>query len=216
MLNQLRYALLILSIWACLASTAKGKAMNKVSTHENESCRLDVELLDISAQGAKLRYTFTNQGRSNFYLFNRLYTHIEGKKFITVINNVYIEIGRETAVISKKIFPVPDDLDVERTNVPCASLIKPGASTTETIELRFPLIPTNPYKTTKNFSDLPQKVALWFEVGGSSIPPEGERMATMVDTKDGMAYYFSSFPANKQLLLRAGPLPIKVPARLPK
>lgn len=208
--------LLVGALQGCLTDTTKGSAMNKIIINERASCRLEVQLLQITTDLLKIRYTFGNHSAQNVYLFNRLYNKIDGKKFLTNVNNVYIDFEQNKSVISKKIFPVPMDLDVERSIVPCASLVKPGATIAETLEIQLPLVPVNPYRNLKNLAELPQKVDLWFEVGYVTLPPDGERLAVNVDTLDGLSYYFGSFPADKQMLLRAGPLPNKVPANLPK
>jgi hypothetical protein len=212
-----RLTLLMVILTNSAVGAPKGNAVNSNTSAEQSNCRLDVEVLQSTNDQVKLRYTFSNRGTQNVYLFHRLYEKLDDKKvFQTSVNKVYVEFDGSRAIVSKKIFPVPRDIDVEKTNVPCASVVKPNDKITETLELKLPLVPQNPYPGKKSPGLAAVDVEMYFELGFVALPPDGEKLGVKVETLDGPATYFGSFQPNKQSLLRVGPLPGKFAARPPK
>jgi hypothetical protein len=161
-------------------------------------------------------YRFFNDGARNVYLFNRLYTGIGNDGLYQTRRDLLnVEIDRTHIILSKRIFGVPPDLDVERPNVPCVTLVRPKSHFEETIHLALPLKPVNPYHLPDDahLAGPPLTPPLWFELGYFVAPPESDALARSVRTAEGPALRFDPFPVSSQAILRAGPFELAVPAR---
>jgi hypothetical protein len=176
--------------------------------------RLDVEVLGVDAKGLDLQYSFHNSGDRSAYLFNRIFSRIDGSGvFLTDKDSVYTMVESEGVTVSKKIFPVPRDIDVEKLTVPAATRVAPGETAHEALHLELPLIPDTPYlRQRPDLGAAPRTLPLFFELGFYLVPPEGERLAHVVTTKQGPAYSFDTAHAERQTVLRVGPL-ISLPVR---
>jgi hypothetical protein len=198
----------------CTGGTMQEKGKRVVSV-DSVGHRLEVEVLRADEEALDLRYSFHNGGQRSAYLFNRIYSEIDAVGvFRTDRDRVYVEVGPKSVMLSKKIFPVPQDIDVEQPVVPLATRVAPGESVVETIKLRVPLTPHTPYLrgAAPDPQAAPQVSTVEFELGFFVVPPEREHLARAVTTSEGSAYSFGSAPAASQTILRAGPL-VAVPAR---
>jgi hypothetical protein len=183
---------------------------------EIDGYRLRVDVLEATRESLELRYTFQNGGDRSAYLFNHLFTDFDAPGVIQDDKDrVYVTADREGVVLSKKIFPVPRDMDVEQPNVPAATRVARGETASETIRLKLPLSPDNPYDRGAKPAPWvrPKTLPVSFELGFLRVPPEGEKLARVVATKSGPAFDFGSTPAARQTVLRAA-LPVAVPVRL--
>ncbi|HZF49531.1 MAG TPA: hypothetical protein VE093_12820 [Polyangiaceae bacterium] len=179
-------------------------------------CRLDVSVVEATADHLTLKYTFHNGSDRNAYIFNRLYTEIDDSGvFQTEKDRTYVVVEDGGVTLSKKIIAVPPTIDVERPVVPCTTLVKPGDTTSETITVKLPLIPYTPYLrgAAPAPSSQAEPLKASFEIGLFLVPPEGDRLAQRIATTDGTAYRFNPASPASQTILRAGPLPAPLPVR---
>lgn len=174
-----------------------------MSSHmaQKDNCKL---VVDVRLDGEKdfvLHYTLQNKSGRDIYVFNRLYREIhEGPLFDTDPNLANIELVPKGILISKKIVPVPADIDVEKPHLPCATLVKSGADTSETMRLSLPLLPWTPYMNGAPRQDSTQisRRKAWFELGYFIAGAGSESLAQPVQTKQGEAFYFDPFPIEGQ------------------
>ncbi|HUT32678.1 MAG TPA: hypothetical protein VNE39_04285 [Planctomycetota bacterium] len=182
-------------------------------------CSLQVAIAARNAEMLGLTYTFENGASRNAYLFNLLYKHIEpGPIFVTDANAVYVELAGEDLVLSKKIIPVPRHMDVEKPNVPCTTLVKPGERFQGDVLIPLPLQVNTPYEGYEDADLAPRPVLrkASFEIGFFLASPEGEALGEKVRTMAGEATYFYPFSPSSQKLLRVGPFSEAVPVRVPR
>jgi len=145
-----------------------------------------------------LGYEFNNRSPKVAFLFNALYRTGSGGGLETSPDYVYAEASGETLLLSKKIHPVPDDIDVERPEVPWCTRVEPGATFREKITIPVPVKLWTPYSTPPR-PHAPSAVA-FFELGfhlatdPNLAKPYGEH------------YVLYPFPLKSMLKLRVGPL----------
>ena len=182
---------------------------------------LEVNLVRTDEKTLSLRYRFRNGDIRNAFLFNRLFRGINERGIYSVdANLVNIEMGKEGIVISKKIVPVPIEIDVEKTLTPCVMKIRPEEEFEETITVPLPLKLWTPYfnpnDTALQRAKSERPLQVWFELGLFFTPPGGERLVTTVPTTSGPALYFDPFPISGQQVMRVGPFQIKLPVHEPQ
>lgn len=188
--------------------------MSSSQTAQKDNCKLVVESRLDPQNGLVLHYTFQNNAVYDVYLFNLLYKEIQdGPVFDTDPNLVNIEDLPPGLLISKKIVPVPPEIDVEKPFIPCSSRVKPGDRLSETITLSLPLSPWTPYLdvAAPPSSQVVRKRAR-FEIGFFISNSDSQSLAQPVRTKQGEAFYFDPFPVAGQKTL-AVDLPMEIPIR---
>lgn len=169
---------------------------------------LAVDLRVVDDARVRLSYRFHNRSSANAYLFNKLYRDFDGKTglYTTDTNLVYCEVVHDRTVLSKRIVPVPDDLEVEKPVIPCVTRVRPGEWFQEEVVVALPLRPWTPYLEPKDTqlkqSALSQPVV--FELG-FFVSSAAEPLAGTVQTSQGPALYFYPFSPARQKVLRVGP-----------
>jgi len=186
--------------------------MGSSQTAQKDDCKFVVESRLDPQGGLVLHYTFQNNSGHQIYLFNRLYKEIEeGPLFDTDPNLVNIELFPKGLLISKKIIAVPPDVDVEKPLLPCTSLVRPGDSLSETIQLSLPLTTWTPYLV--HSGPPPSQVIrrkARFEIGYFVSSDASQSLAQPVRTKQGDAFYFAPFPVAGQKTVDVE-LPLEIP-----
>jgi len=188
--------------------------MNHAARAESGCHTLEVRVVRQEGDTLILQYAFHNKGQQNTYLFNRVFKGLDDQgKYRTHGDFVYVELDSVQVVISKKVMPVPPDVEVEKPVVPCVSLVRPGEKCEEQFAVSLPLKAWTPYRrsegdeTEESVTALP----LWFEVGYFSTSKEGDALAKTVETTEGPALCFYPFWPSSQSILRAGPVMDAVP-----
>lgn len=145
--------------------------MNTTHGAAGEQSKLEVSVTRKDEKTLSLRYRFDNEGARNAFLFNKLYRGISDRGvYSTDTNLVNIEMGQEgEIVISKKIVPVPVEIDVEKTVTPLVTQVRPQQTFEETIVVPLPLTFKTPYlilrdSTAKGMASS-RPVLIWFELG---------------------------------------------------
>jgi hypothetical protein len=165
----------------------------------------------ISDGRLRIDYEVKNTGKQAIYVFNKLYTKIDHNGVWHVDpNRVYIILSAGKLILAKRVIPVPDDLDVEKPEVPCVTKIDPERSFRETVTLQLPLSPWTPYQPKPLGSLQTSQAEFTWEIGYFVEKPGTSKLANTVRTPDGTAIHFSSFNPASQSILRAGPFPFRV------
>ncbi|AKT38207.1 uncharacterized protein CMC5_023500 [Chondromyces crocatus] len=183
---------------------------------QQASCSLDVTLVDVESDHIRLHYIFTNGSPMTALLFNRLFSHIDpAGVFHTSPATLYVDVDPRAVVLAKKLVPVPPDIDVEAPEIPLITAVRPGDRFEETFSIPLPLKPHLPYGSPDGALGDPAPLDAWFELGLLLVPPEGAKLAREVRTTEGVALYLAPVTPATQIVLRAGPLPVKLTARAP-
>jgi hypothetical protein len=193
--------------------------MDQTLVAELSQCRLEVRIKRIDAASLELCYTLQNQAQQNAYFFNLLYDGInEQGVYKTDRNLVYVEFKDSQVTLSKKIIPVPADIEVEKPVLPCTTLVRPAQRFEENITIRLPLRPWTPYFKPGDaaLKATPVLRQVWFEIGFFVAPKQSDSLAKTVQTTNGPSLYFYPFPVSGQRLLRVGPLPSALPVLVPE
>jgi hypothetical protein len=145
-----------------------------------------------------LGYEFTNRSGKTAFLFNLL--HRTGPSGGDEPNPdlVYVHQNGGLLVVAKRVLPVPDNIDVEKPDVPYVTRVDPGQSFREKLTLPLPLTLWSPYPGAPRAA-LPE-MEVWFELGFFLAPdPTVAKQA-----KGHLEIY--PFRADQQTILTAGPL----------
>lgn len=154
--------------------------------------------VQISPTALLLGYEFRNRSSKTAFLFNVIHRTGPSGGPEADANLVYVQPSAGTVVLGKRIIPVPADVDVEKPEVPYVTRVEPGEVYRERLNLQLPLRIFTPYKLRTPVSMA--EAAAYFELGFFLAPdPSVAR-----DTGGHLVVY--PFPAEKQLILRAGPL----------
>jgi hypothetical protein len=165
-------------------------------------------ITDAVASDDHVRFTYSvmNNGTSPIYLFNLIdegYDQQLGYKVNPERCN--IELIHSMALISKKIIPVPDTIDVEIRSIPCVTRVAPNGQFSEIISLPLPLKPWTPYDRTvlADGDKRPHSVHAHFEIGYFRSVARTQSLAKLVNTTVGPQLRFPAFSADNQKTVRA-------------
>lgn len=191
--------------------------MNTTQGVSGEQSKLEVSMTRKDEKTLLVRYRFGNGNARNAFLFNKLYHGISDRGvYSTDTNLVNIEMGQEVEIVlSKKIVPVPMEIDVEKAVTPLVTQVQSHQFFEETIVVPLPLtfktsylIPR--YSTAKDMVSS-RPVSIWFELGFFFAPSGGEKLAMTVLTSSDHALYFDPFPISSQQVMRVGPFRMTLP-----
>ena len=202
-----------------LREQATLRAANQVVTAESGQIRLEARVVRLDEHSFSFSYSFTNGGSRNAYVFNRLYDRInQDGTYQTHRNLMYVEMEPVGVVLSKKIIPVPPNMDVEKPIVPCTTRVRPGETLSEVIEVAFPVKPSTPYAKppTSSLQEPEIQRSVWIDIGYLEPTRDVDALARDVRTTEGTAPYFYPVPVSSQKVLRVGPLPVTVPVVAPR
>jgi hypothetical protein len=130
-------------------------------------------------------------------------------------NRVYVICHDAGCSLAKKVIQVPDDIEVGHPEVPLVTRVEPGKSYSETLSLRLPLEPLEPYVHFPP-GDTTIEAEFRWEIGYFHEKPGTLDLARTVTTNMGKALRFSWHDASKQSILKSGPFPFRVPLRVAK
>jgi hypothetical protein len=178
------------------------------------SCRLNITAQAIDASALHLSYEFRNPTESEAWLFNRLYRDLDQQGRYSVDPNlVYVRIENGQVVLSKRIIPVPDEIDVEKPILPCVTRVMPGGHFAESMRIELPLSVWSPYSSDVHPAETVVDMVALFEIGYFLGTSQTKDLAATVPTTQGPAFYFAAFDSSSQKIARTGPLQGKVPVR---
>jgi hypothetical protein len=178
---------------------------NAVLADENLKPRLQATIR--RAEGlTSLVYVVTNPTNRAMFIFNMLYQRIDSRGFVIDPDLCNVEVRDNAVHLSKKIFPVPPGILVERENVPCVSEVPAGQDFREQMTLRTPLHQWNPYIGSDHKAERVYSLPVVFEVGYFYEAPGTRKLAKVVPTSTGNAMRFDPFPVSSQSIVAVGPL----------
>jgi hypothetical protein len=156
----------------------------------------------------ELRFTYSILNRASvpIYLFNLIDEGYDSK-FGYKINQqrCNVQLVHSTALISKKIMPVPADMDVEMKNIPCVTRVLPGDKFSENLMLPLPLQSWTPYRRTGSAENDPRPFSAhaYFEIGYFHGADRTDSLAKQERTTLGTRQRFSAFSEQKQKTVKA-------------
>ena len=113
------------------------------------SVQLEVSIVSASPGAVTVRYRARNNWNRDVYLFNRLFeTAADGKRTLDA-NRVYVQVDGSTLKLSKQLFDVPEDVEVESPEVPYLTRLAPGQTYEEEIRLALPVRESYPYASSR-------------------------------------------------------------------
>lgn len=176
----------------------------------SSEARADIDLkarCTSSARTLHLEYIAENVSERAVFLFNILHGEIAQNGVYPLLKRAYVEQEPDAAVISCKLFPVPEFMLVEHRNIPFVTRLLPRARAHEHIELTLPLRPFDPYRSFED-EDLRQWIEkpVMFELGYFVGAKGTEQLGRAYPTDQGERPGFEVFTESSQKLLRVGPL----------
>ncbi|MFP2927538.1 hypothetical protein ACLESO_20545 [Pyxidicoccus sp. 3LG] len=157
-----------------------------------------------------VRYSLHGEGKSPVWVLDQLFRTSPAGHYHLEPERAYVEARDGVLVLSRALVKVPDDLDVESPEVPCARRLAPGETLTG--EIRVPLPPREdmPYRKGGPL-DLAALRSVRVRVGYLVDAPE----LRFRDVKDDQGRTCRSLSygtaVTRQQLAEAGPLPLPAP-----
>lgn len=177
-------------------STMQNPAPQSMSATAQD-CDLRVAI-QASPSSLLLGYEFRNRSDKTAFLFNVVHRTGASGGPEADSNLVYVQPAAGALILAKRIIPVPPDVDVEKPEVPYVTRVEPGGVFREKISLMLPLRLFTPYKRRTPMTLT--EAAVYFELGFFLAPDPS------VAKEAGGQLIVYPFPAEKQIVLRAGPL----------
>lgn len=180
-------------------------------TNHDSDAQLEVRIESASPGRLTIDFVLTNVSLSPLFAFNQVYRRIEPTGRYPVDSDlVYIEKSADGAIISKKIVAVPEDVDVEKPIVPCATEIAPGASLHETLTVDWPFETWTPYDSPlqRRGEKLAPETPFYFQLGYFRGLEDSISFAKTVNTPLGQGLLFEPFDPTKQRTLQVGPFQV--------
>jgi hypothetical protein len=153
----------------------------------------------------QLEYRVTNSLSVPIFLFDILHREFDGSVY-PLDPGAYVEISGHDVVVSRKLFPVPDNMLVEQPNIPFSTRLLPGQVSGGLVKLRTPLKSDDPYRENAAGEGAVVGRRLFFEIGYFEGAPGTEGTGRAFPTSDGNRHGFEVFDAALQKLVRVGPL----------
>lgn len=144
--QQLRYAISLVCLLFSANAIGEKMKTKRENTFMNPSISLAYTFEKKSEQHGVLMYRVSNHSAQDIYLMTPLIDN-RGGHILPVPSRVYVQMSEAKLVhISKKIWPIPDMLDVYMPEVPFLTKVPAGKNFEETIQLPLPLIRNFPYR----------------------------------------------------------------------
>jgi len=161
-----------------------------------QDCDLRVAI-QASPTSLLLGYEFRNRSDKTAFLFNVINRPAPDAQQ-ALSNQIYVQPVGGAVILGKKIIPVPSNMDVYKPSVPYVTRVEPGGVYVEKMSLMLPLRVFAPYSSGTQVT--PAEAAVYFELGFFLAPDPS------VARESGGHLVVYPFPAEKQIILRAGPL----------
>ena len=168
--------------------------MQTTAAASRAECDLRVAA-QMGAGGMALGYEFRNRSGQVAFLFNVLHRGGAGDA-----NLIYAQAQGGALTLSKKIIAVPRDIEVEKPDVPYVTRVGPGEAFREKLDVAVPVKLWAPYPGAAGRAPEGAELEVWFEVGFFLTGDAG------VAREAGGRLVIYPFAAEKQIVLRAGPL----------
>jgi hypothetical protein len=108
---------------------------------------LNYEVKQLDTGELDLTYEIQNQENSDIYIFSPL-TDYRGQDWVPLPQRVYVFWDRDGIIhLTKRLWPVPDDVEIYMPEVPFHSRVSPGGKLQEHVRLPVPLLVNFPYRS---------------------------------------------------------------------
>lgn len=172
-------------------------------------CTIDAQASFISPTSLQLHYRVKNTSDYVLFLMNGFWNAVTmDGQYQVQPNKANVQVGPDRVTISKKVVPVPEDMEVEFHYTPCMSRLGPHETYEETLEIAVPVVPFTWYLAPWDEPVPASKGVLrplYFELGYLALPVQNESAIRLVATSHGPAYHRNTEPED-QLVVCAGPL----------
>jgi hypothetical protein len=194
-----------------VSGACRGGNAPKMSQSSSSELALSVQAA-IGARRLTLSYAVSNRAGRPLFLFNQLHGEFEGDGF-PLRTGGYVELENGSVVVSTKLFPVPDDMDVEKPNIPFLTRLEPNGSFKGLLTLELPLSPISPYvDAERDGRGETESRNLYFEMGYFLGGPQVEARVKQFPTSEGPRLGVDTFSHSEQRLQKSGSLG-RVPTR---
>jgi hypothetical protein len=124
-----------------------GKAKRKANGGSmNDDVTLQCRFKTASSTLIEIRYVVSNRSKHDIYLFTPL-SGYKGNEFVPAPDRVYVDLASNgLATFSKRLWKVPEMIDVYMPEVPFLTRVAAGTNFQETIQVGVPVIINFPYR----------------------------------------------------------------------
>lgn len=200
------------AVWLSLAAGTCATACRGYETERpkdvaDENIQVDVRH-QVEATALRISYRATNRSSAPLFLFDVLHGEFEDGAF-PLDRSGYVEINDDSVIVSRKLFPVPPLMLVEKPNIPFVTRLAAGGTHQDEFSVELPLIVRNPYlKPERVPGALSRNRRLFFELGFFVGADGTEGQGKLFRTDGGDRPGFSVFSSDRQRLIRKGPLAV--------
>jgi len=120
----------------------------------------------------EVRYSLSHEGGPPVWVLDQLFRTNPVGDFHLEPARAYVEVEGTTLVISRALRPVPDDVDVEAPEVPCARELAAGERLSGEVRVPLPLHEDLPYRKTRPLALAPLRsvrLRIGYLVGSSEL-----------------------------------------------
>lgn len=157
-----------------------------------------------SPTAVTIEYQAANHGPQPVFLFDILHGDFANGAF-PLDHGGYVEFVGDTALVSRKLFPVPAGMLVETRNIPFATRVMPGTHVLGSLTLPLPLTMRDPYRDHA-ISHQAETCTVRFQLGYFIGAPQTETQGRMFPTDHGEHPGFDVFGEERQMLATSDPL----------
>lgn len=187
------------------ATRAEGK--KPMTEVQDSSGLLRVTEVRRTPDALVVRYTLHGVGKAPIWVLDQLFSTEPSGRYHLEPARAYVEARDGVLVLSRALMPVPDDVDVESPEVPCARKLSPGETLTGELRVSLPPREDVPYRKGGPL-DLATLRSVKLRIG--YVPDAPEVRFHEAKDSEGRACRSPSYgPAvTRQQVAEAGPIPL--------
>lgn len=191
------------------------RKVTSMASGTHPEVRLQYDLRVSADNVLALRYSVHNDLNRDIFLFTPL-ADFRDQEFVPVPRRVYVFVEDETVHITKRLWPVPDDVEVYMPEVPYLTRVAAGTKWDEQLNVPLPLIENYPYQFLTNPPDHDASPRTWsgtramFSIGYLLSDPEND----VIPEPEGALYTISyGIGKTSQQLMIGAPVEVSVDVR---
>lgn len=207
---------LLVSTAGCITPVAKPVKYNVNLIKDSKMLNLNTEIISKTETKVVIEYQLRNNSDSSIYLFDILFAGWTNQGIpIADDQEVYRLIINGEIVLSRKVLPVPDDIDLEIRQYPLMIRVNPGQTHISSFEVKLPCRIYDPYdykpEKVAEIKELPWSLELGYV---EATPQLEQRLKPQQTTEGRQGWMIQSFNESNQKLIRVsgtGTLPCLQP-----
>src|SRR5215469_4590549 len=130
-----------------LLDSSKGPSRSREASSMDGRVSLNYQVKQLDTGELDLTYEIQNRGDSDIYIFSPL-TDYRGRDWVPVPNRVYVFWDGDGVVhLTKRLWTVPDDVEIYMPEVPLLSRVLAGEKFEEHVRAPLPLLVNFPYRS---------------------------------------------------------------------